>query len=307
MPRGAGEPRRHGGLNPSFKPGRIEPRYSESVVFKGISVDDQGRPHSLGARVSCRRACLNAVEYRQRFGYTPEQACMLLLLRAGARAGQRDHGHPELPLHRGPADGDPPPAHPAGLRRAAAAGVGGRAMPLCGFRGPTRGPFDEWRRWGAPRRWPIARGARTRPSGPWPRPSFWGRPFALGRTGPRVAAPTSGGLRRSARRPWPCGHWPDGLPRPARRGPDGAPPAGSGPPWPRGGPRRRTPTAPRPSGGAVSGPGGRHPPPWPERRPRAWAPPRPTPATGPGPASAVRLGCAERAVQRRAHGGPAGR
>lgn len=68
----------YGMLNPIFKPGPVEPRYSEYLVFEGISVDEQGTQLYLDAHVAYRRACLNAIAYLKKFGYTGEQAYMLL-------------------------------------------------------------------------------------------------------------------------------------------------------------------------------------------------------------------------------------
>ena len=66
-------------VNPIFKPGPVEPRYSEYLVFEGISVDEfTGQQYYLDPHVSYRRACLNAVEYLKKFGYTGEQAYLLL-------------------------------------------------------------------------------------------------------------------------------------------------------------------------------------------------------------------------------------
>ncbi|USG65959.1 acetamidase/formamidase family protein [Brevibacillus ruminantium] len=65
--------------NPVFKPGPVEPRYSEFLVFEGISVDEfTGKQHYLDAHLAYRRACLNAIEYLKTLGYTGEQAYMLL-------------------------------------------------------------------------------------------------------------------------------------------------------------------------------------------------------------------------------------
>ncbi len=69
---------KYGLVNPIFKPGPVEPRYSEYLVFEGISVDEQGRQYYLDAHVAYRRACLNAIEYLKKFGYTEEQAYLLL-------------------------------------------------------------------------------------------------------------------------------------------------------------------------------------------------------------------------------------
>ncbi|MFF4394418.1 formamidase [Streptomyces sp. NPDC001480] len=65
--------------NPVFMPGNVEPRYSEFMSFIGISVDhDTNTNYYLDATVAYRRACLNAVEYLKRFGYSGEQAYLLL-------------------------------------------------------------------------------------------------------------------------------------------------------------------------------------------------------------------------------------
>ncbi|HEX7126312.1 MAG TPA: formamidase [Thermodesulfobacteriota bacterium] len=69
---------KYGMVNPIFKPGPVEPRYSEFLVFEGISVDEQGKQYYLDAHVSYRRACLNAIEYLKKWGYTGEQAYLLL-------------------------------------------------------------------------------------------------------------------------------------------------------------------------------------------------------------------------------------
>ena len=64
--------------NPVFIPGRVEPRYDEFISFIGISVDEEGTNHYLDATIAYRRACLNAVEYLKTFGYSGEQAYLLL-------------------------------------------------------------------------------------------------------------------------------------------------------------------------------------------------------------------------------------
>jgi formamidase len=66
-------------INPIFKPGPVEPRYSEYLIFEGISVDEfSGEQYYLDAHVAYRRACLNAIEYLKKFGFTGEQAYLLL-------------------------------------------------------------------------------------------------------------------------------------------------------------------------------------------------------------------------------------
>jgi formamidase len=65
--------------NPIFMPGRVEPRYSEFLSFIGISVDhDTDTNHYLDATIAYRQACLNAVEYLKKFGYSGEQAYLIL-------------------------------------------------------------------------------------------------------------------------------------------------------------------------------------------------------------------------------------
>ncbi len=65
--------------NPMFKPGPVDPLYSDFLVFEGVSVDEKdGKQHYLDANTAFRRACLNAIEYLKTQGYTGEQAYMLL-------------------------------------------------------------------------------------------------------------------------------------------------------------------------------------------------------------------------------------
>jgi formamidase len=69
---------KYGMVNPIFKPGPVEPRYSEYLVFEGISVDEQGKQYYLDAHIAYRRACLNAIEYMKKFGYSGEQGYVLI-------------------------------------------------------------------------------------------------------------------------------------------------------------------------------------------------------------------------------------
>jgi formamidase len=65
--------------NPIFMPGNVEPRYSEFLTFIGISVDHENDTDGyLNATLAYKRACLNAVEYLKKFGYSGEQAYLLL-------------------------------------------------------------------------------------------------------------------------------------------------------------------------------------------------------------------------------------
>ncbi|KAI4326037.1 hypothetical protein MLD38_031390 [Melastoma candidum] len=65
-------------VNPIFEIGPVEPRFSEWLVFEGISVDESGRQHFLDASVAYKRAVLNAIDYLSKFGYSKEQAYILL-------------------------------------------------------------------------------------------------------------------------------------------------------------------------------------------------------------------------------------
>ncbi|CAN6917680.1 formamidase [Brassica napus] len=65
-------------VNPIFEIGPVEPRFSEWLVFEGISVDESGRQHYLDATVAYKRAVLNAIDYLYKFGYSKEQAYLLL-------------------------------------------------------------------------------------------------------------------------------------------------------------------------------------------------------------------------------------
>ncbi|GAC1422984.1 MAG: acetamidase/formamidase family protein [Candidatus Velthaea sp.] len=63
--------------NPIFFPGPVEPKYADYLSFVGISVEG-GVNSYLDATVAYRRACLNAIEYLKKFGYSGEQAYLLL-------------------------------------------------------------------------------------------------------------------------------------------------------------------------------------------------------------------------------------
>ncbi|MCO5588820.1 hypothetical protein L7F22_042780 [Adiantum nelumboides] len=65
-------------VNPIFEIGPLEPRFSDWLVFEGVSVDESGRQHYLDASVAYKRAVLNAIDYLSKFGYTKEQIYLLL-------------------------------------------------------------------------------------------------------------------------------------------------------------------------------------------------------------------------------------
>jgi formamidase len=69
---------RYGIRNPIFKPSPITPSYHDHLIFEGISVDEQGRQHYLDVHIAYRQACLNAIEYLKKFGYSGAQAYAIL-------------------------------------------------------------------------------------------------------------------------------------------------------------------------------------------------------------------------------------
>ena len=118
--------------NPVLIPGRVEPRYSEFLTFIGISVDEStGENYYLDATVAYRRACLNAIEYLKKFGYSGEQAYLLLGSAPIEGRISRRRRHPERVLLAVPADRD------LRLRRAAEQATGRRWASAGRRRGPA--------------------------------------------------------------------------------------------------------------------------------------------------------------------------
>lgn len=68
----------YGIKNPIFKPSPITPNYKDYLIFEGISVDEKGKQHYLDVNVAYRQACLNAIEYLKKFGYSGSQAYSIL-------------------------------------------------------------------------------------------------------------------------------------------------------------------------------------------------------------------------------------
>ncbi|MEY2933249.1 MAG: formamidase [Pseudomonadota bacterium] len=68
----------YGVQNPIFQPSPLEPRYSNYLIFEGISVDEEGKQHYLDVHVAYRQACLNAIAYLKKFGYSGAQAYAIL-------------------------------------------------------------------------------------------------------------------------------------------------------------------------------------------------------------------------------------
>lgn len=70
--------KKYGVKNPIFKPSVLTPTYKDYVIFEGISVDEQGKQHYMDVTIAYRQACLNAIEYMKKFGYTGAQALSIL-------------------------------------------------------------------------------------------------------------------------------------------------------------------------------------------------------------------------------------
>jgi formamidase len=70
--------KKYGIKNPIFKTSPLSPTYTNFLMFEGISVDEQGKQYYLDAHVAYRQACLNAIEYMKKFGYTGAQAYAIL-------------------------------------------------------------------------------------------------------------------------------------------------------------------------------------------------------------------------------------
>src|SRR3989442_1475137 len=69
---------KYGIKNPVFKPSPITPNYKDYLIFEGISVDEEGKQHYLDVHIAYRQACLNAIEYLKKFGYSGAQAYSIL-------------------------------------------------------------------------------------------------------------------------------------------------------------------------------------------------------------------------------------
>ncbi|MGB3186994.1 MAG: formamidase [Ornithinimicrobium sp.] len=61
-----------------FMPGRTDPQYAEWIAFSGVSVTLDDQQHYLDSQLAYQRACLHAIDYLTKFGYSPEQAYLLL-------------------------------------------------------------------------------------------------------------------------------------------------------------------------------------------------------------------------------------
>jgi len=64
--------------NAIFMPGVVEPQFSEWIAFSGTSVTLDGEQRYLDSHLSYQRACLHAIDYLTKFGYSPEQVYLML-------------------------------------------------------------------------------------------------------------------------------------------------------------------------------------------------------------------------------------
>jgi len=64
--------------NAIFMPGTTDPQFSEWLAFSGTSVTLDGKQHYLDSHLSYQRACLHAIDYLTKFGYSDIQAYMIL-------------------------------------------------------------------------------------------------------------------------------------------------------------------------------------------------------------------------------------
>nr|WTB34920.1 acetamidase/formamidase family protein [Streptomyces sp. NBC_00830] len=64
--------------NAIFLPGNTDPQYSQWIAFSGTSVTLDGEQRYLDSHLAYQRACLHAIDYLTKFGYSPEQAYLLL-------------------------------------------------------------------------------------------------------------------------------------------------------------------------------------------------------------------------------------
>lgn len=63
---------------PVFMPGNTDPQYCQWLTFTGISVTTDGEQRYLDSQLAFQRACLHAIDYLTKFGYSREQAYLLL-------------------------------------------------------------------------------------------------------------------------------------------------------------------------------------------------------------------------------------
>ena len=64
--------------NAIFMPGNVDPQFSQWLAFSGTSVTLDDEQRYLDSHLSYQRACLHAIDYLQKFGYSDIQAYMIL-------------------------------------------------------------------------------------------------------------------------------------------------------------------------------------------------------------------------------------
>ena len=64
--------------NAIFMPGNVDPQFSQWLAFSGTSVTLDGTQRYLDSHLSYQRACLHAIDYLTKFGYSAIQAYMIL-------------------------------------------------------------------------------------------------------------------------------------------------------------------------------------------------------------------------------------
>ena len=68
----------YGVTAPLFTPGNLAPQYTEYLTFVGLSVEEDGTQRHLDSQLAYKRASLHAISYLTNFGYSEEQAYLLL-------------------------------------------------------------------------------------------------------------------------------------------------------------------------------------------------------------------------------------
>ena len=97
---------KYGIKNPIFKPSPIAPTYNDYLIFEGISVDEEGKQYYLDVHIAYRQACLNAIEYLKKFGYSGAQAYAILGTAPCQGHISRRRRHPQRLRHAVAADRD---------------------------------------------------------------------------------------------------------------------------------------------------------------------------------------------------------
>lgn len=64
--------------NAIFMPGHVDPQHSRWLAFSGTSVTVDGEQRYLDSQLAYQRACLHAIDYLTTFGWSAEQAYLLL-------------------------------------------------------------------------------------------------------------------------------------------------------------------------------------------------------------------------------------